>query len=40
MSARQIDWNSGDGLIPAIVQDASNGAVLELRGRLESGASE
>jgi phosphoribosyl-ATP pyrophosphohydrolase/phosphoribosyl-AMP cyclohydrolase len=30
MNGRQIDWNSGDGLVPAIVQDARSGAVLML----------
>ena len=28
--ADRIDWHKGDGLVPAIVQDADNGAVLML----------
>jgi phosphoribosyl-AMP cyclohydrolase / phosphoribosyl-ATP pyrophosphohydrolase len=29
-STRAIDWNKGNGLVPAIVQDAASGAVLML----------
>lgn len=28
--ADQLDWNKGDGLLPAIIQDAASGAVLML----------
>ena len=30
MDPRTLDWSKGDGLLPAIVQDAGNGAVLML----------
>jgi phosphoribosyl-ATP pyrophosphohydrolase/phosphoribosyl-AMP cyclohydrolase len=30
MEAGGLDWDKGDGLIPAVVQDAANGAVLML----------
>jgi phosphoribosyl-ATP pyrophosphohydrolase/phosphoribosyl-AMP cyclohydrolase len=30
MDPARVDWGKGDGLIPAIVQDANNGAVLML----------
>jgi phosphoribosyl-ATP pyrophosphohydrolase/phosphoribosyl-AMP cyclohydrolase len=30
MDPSKVDWGKGDGLIPAIVQDADNGAVLML----------
>jgi phosphoribosyl-ATP pyrophosphohydrolase/phosphoribosyl-AMP cyclohydrolase len=30
VDTRSIDWGKGDGLVPAVVQDADNGAVLML----------